>query len=262
LNKLTSFLKFIVGSKNSRSTSKHELQDFIDYVVKDDVQFYHFEELEGIRKLLLNNDNPIQIVDLGAGSTFSNSSTKQISEVAKQQLSSPYQLRVISRMIQYIEAKHCLELGASLGLSSFYIAKSTSGNCISFEGNPAFIKLIEYQKEVLGISNLELIEGNFDLTFSSYLDRQSNIDFAFIDGNHRKEATIQYYHQVKDKCSEKAILVFDDIYWSKGMTEAWEEIKKDRNCKSSIDLYFMGIVFLDQSISDKKHLKIRPKKWF
>ena len=34
-----------------------------------------------------------------------------------------------------------------------------------------------------------------------------------------------------------------NIYWSKGMTKAWEEIKKDSRVKISIDLYYFGIVF-------------------
>ncbi len=86
---------------------------------------------------------------MGAGSSYSNSSTKKISAVAKQQLSKPYQLQVISRLVQYTNAKTCLELGASLGLSSFYMAKSTKGTVTSLEGNPAFIDLINYQKNLL-----------------------------------------------------------------------------------------------------------------
>ena len=262
MNKLSSFLEFIVGSKSSSSAKSGELSKFVDFVVNDELTYPYFDVLEGTRNTLLVNHDEIEIVDLGAGSSFSNRPTKKISEVAKQQLSSAYQLRVISRIIQFTKAEHCVELGASLGLSSFYMAKSTLGNCVSFEGNPAFIQLIEDQKKNLNISNLNLIEGNFDDTFSTYVKDTQDIDFAFIDGNHRKRATIDYFEQVKASCREQAVLVFDDIYWSKGMNEAWNHIKADSMCRSSIDLYFMGIVFLDPTLKKKVHLKIRPKKWF
>ena len=262
MNKLSSFLKFIVGSKKSSRVKSCELSKFVDFVVGDELSYDHFAELEGIRQTLLVNHKEIEILDLGAGSSFSNSPMKKISEVAKQQLSSAYQLRVLSRIIRFMNAMHCVELGASLGLSSLYMAKSTSGKCISFEGNPAFIRLIEDQKKKVNVSNLELIEGNFDDTFLSYVNDAQDIDFAFIDGNHRKQATIDYFEQVKESCRNTAVLVFDDIYWSKGMSEAWDHIKADQMCRSSIDLYFMGIVFLDPTLKKKAHLKIRPKKWF
>jgi predicted O-methyltransferase YrrM len=261
LHKILSILRFIINSRQINRIKPVGVKGLVQYIVDHKLQFYHFGELEGIRHQLLQNHNDIEIVDLGAGSSYSNTSSKKISEVAKQQLSSSAQLQILSRIVMYEEAKHCLELGASLGLSSLYLAKSTKGKVISFEGNKAFVKLIDYQKKVLKISNLNIIEGNFDLTLDKYLKDCSLIDFAFIDGNHREKATIEYYYKIKEKCSQTAILVFDDIYWSKGMTNAWNTIKEDIDCKYSVDLYFMGIIFLDKSIATKEHVKIITTKW-
>lgn len=238
------------------------LKELCSYILNPTINFYHHSELEQIRASLLSNDNLIKIIDLGAGSSYSNSDHKKISVVAKEQLSNSYQLQVISRLISYTKSEHCIELGSSLGLSSLYMAKSTSGKVSSFEGNKAFIDLINYQKKLLNVKNLDLIEGNFDDTLDMYLNSNDLIDFAFIDGNHRKQATIEYYNKIKEKCTEDAILIFDDIYWSKGMMEAWEHIKSDKDSISSIDLYFMGIVFLNKNITPQQHVKIRPKKWF
>ncbi len=232
----------------------------MEYILDPTIQFYHFNELENVRASLLNNENEIEIVDLGAGSSYVNTKTKKISKVANQQLSSAYQLQVIGRLLVLLEPNHSIELGASLGLSSFYLAKSSKRKVTSFEGNPAFIKLIKYQQKLLQVDNLEIIPGNFDNTLPAYLDRCKSIDVAFIDGNHRKDATIQYFELLLSKMSHKGILIFDDIYWSQGMMQAWETIKSNDRCVVSVDLYAMGIVFIDKNLI-KENIVLKPKKW-
>ena len=47
-------------------------------------------------------------------------------------------------------------------------------------------------------------------------------------------------------------MIFDDIYWSKGMTEAWKTIIKHPSVSLSIDTFFWGIVFFNKDI-EKEH---------
>jgi hypothetical protein len=49
--------------------------------------------------------------------------------------------------------------------------------------------------------------------------------------------------------------VFDDIYWSKEMTEAWQEIKQHPKVNVTIDIFEMGLVFL-RTEQPKQHFKI------
>jgi hypothetical protein len=58
-------------------------------------------------------------------------------------------------------------------------------------------------------------------------------------------------------CSEYDILVFDDIHWSEGMEKAWEEIKKNERVTCSVDLFFIGIVFLRKEFKEKLDFTIR-----
>jgi hypothetical protein len=39
-------------------------------------------------------------------------------------------------------------------------------------------------------------------------------------------------------------MIFDDIYWSKGMKEAWAQIKAHPEVSVSIDLFGIGLVFV------------------
>ena len=51
-----------------------------------------------------------------------------------------------------------------------------------------------------------------------------------------------------------ACLVFDDIYWSKGMAKAWAEIIEEVDF--SVDLFRLGIVMLGD-FNIKEHFKFK-----
>jgi hypothetical protein len=53
-----------------------------------------------------------------------------------------------------------------------------------------------------------------------------------------------------------SVCIFDDIYWSKGMTEAWNEIKKHHQVTVTVDLFFIGLVFFRQEQA-KQDFKLR-----
>ena len=165
--------------------------------------------------------------------------------------------------MDWLQAKNIVELGTSLGLSSFYLAAAASDIKVdTFEGNPYFVQFVESQKKKYTIENVNIISGNFDTTFPSYLSDKPVIDLAFIDGNHRKEATIKYTEWTMDHLSENAVIVLDDIHWSKGMFEAWNSLKNHYRVTASIDMYTMGILFFNKDFKEKRHLEIRPKYFF
>ena len=109
----------------------------------------------------------------------------------------------------------------------------------------------------LGLGNIELVVGNFDDLLSGVLDRAGRVDLAFIDGNHRLEPTLRYFHALMERCAPGAILIFDDIHWSEEMEEAWEEIQRDPRVYMTIDLFFIGLVVMRDEFKIKQHFSIR-----
>lgn len=83
----------------------------------------------------------------------------------------------------------------------------------------------------------------FDDVLLSILQSVKEIDFAFIDGHHDKDATIEYFNVIKPFLSNDAIVVFDDISWSSGMIESWEILKKDKKFIKYDDLKKLGICY-------------------
>ena len=56
------------------------------------------------------------------------------------------------------------------------------------------------------------------------------------------------------KSNNKTILVFDDIHWSGEMEQAWRYIKESKKTTVTIDLFFIGIVFLDKKLSKEDYI--------
>ena len=104
-------------------------------------------------------------------------------------------------------------------------------------------------KYKIGFKNVELVNDTFDNFLPNHLQKVPQLDFVFFDGNHQKEATINYFNWCVEKAGNKTVFVFDDIHWSGGMTEAWEVIKKHPKVTSTIDLFFVGIVFFNKDLS-------------
>jgi len=109
----------------------------------------------------------------------------------------------------------------------------------------------------LGYQNIQLIEGNFDQSLPNYLQSVSTIGIAYVDGNHRYEPTMQYFNLLLTKSDEHSIFIFDDIHWSSEMEKAWAEIKADARVSLTIDLFYIGIVFLRKEQKEQEHFIIR-----
>ncbi|NJY64179.1 class I SAM-dependent methyltransferase [Salinimicrobium sp. CDJ15-81-2] len=83
-----------------------------------------------------------------------------------------------------------------------------------------------------------------------------NFDLLYIDGNHQKEATLTYFEKLLPTIHNNSVMIFDDIHWSKGMEEAWEEIKAHPEVRVTIDTFQWGLVFFRRE-QEKEHFVIR-----
>ncbi len=59
-----------------------------------------------------------------------------------------------------------------------------------------------------------------------------------------------------DTAQNDSVFIFDDIHWSKEMTQAWEEIKQHHKVTVTIDTFFWGFVFFRKE-QVKEHFTIR-----
>lgn len=219
---------------------------FITELLYDQTPYYKFSKLNKQRARLLNNETVLHIVDFGAGSLTSVGSNRKIRDIARSALSKPKFSELYFRIIEHYKSQNILELGTSLGLNAAYLAIGNSKSQVySFEGSSTLVDISKKLFNQLKLKNVQVIEGDFEESLPSFLkERTPTLDFIFLDGNHRKKATLQYFEWLLPYCHSNSIIVFDDIRWSREMQEAWEVIKSHERVTVTIDLFFVGIVFL------------------
>jgi predicted O-methyltransferase YrrM len=233
------------SNKNGHGVHSPFVFDFIIHVLNDRKNVSCFEDIESVRQTLKKNHDFIEVEDFGAGSAVIKSNQRKISKIANSSLKSAKYAQLLHRMVKYFRPKNIVELGTSFGITSAYLAKGNpEAHLYTFEGASSISNIAQQNFKKLGIRNIELINGDFGKTLPPFLEKNMPIDFAFIDGNHRQKPTIDYFESLLSHCNEHSILVFDDIHWSAEMESAWDFIKNNQSVSLSVDLFFVGIVFL------------------
>ena len=260
-----SILNFYWNSKTIYSAHSPFVYDFIRKILnkKVDSKKQLFDSIEIKRKGLIQSKDSIPFVEYGAGSNLgSNGSKRRVSDIAKNSLSGEWQCRIMSDLISEYKLNSILEIGTSLGVSTAYLAAGNpNAKIVTLEGNPSSASIAKNLFKELNFERIDVKVGEFGSTLQPAIEEFETIDFAFLDGNHRKQATIDYFKLLKEKASPRSMFVVDDIYWSKGMNEAWKEIMKDETVAYTIDLFRMGIVFFDHTKMEKQHFKVIPYKY-
>ena len=203
-----------------------------------------YADVEKIRKHLLIDNRMITITDLGAGSHVNNDRQKRISDIAKNALKPPKLAQLIYRLAAEMKPENIIELGTCLGITTLYLQKAAeTATVYTLEGCPETSRIAGETLQRAGVNSVKLVTGNFDDTLPGVINGLPQLDFVFVDGNHQKEATLKYFEWCLPKVHENTLLIFDDIYWSQGMKEAWAVIKAHPSVTVTIDLFWIGLVF-------------------
>jgi predicted O-methyltransferase YrrM len=251
------YIKHRFKSKTRHGVHSPFAYRLVDKVIYDFHAKPSYGKIEELRAELLKDERLINITDLGAGSHVNNSKKKQVKTLAKNALKPAKLAQLIHRLAADQGPDNIVELGTCLGLTTAYLASAApDAQVISIEGCPETAAIAEENLSDLGIKNTGILVGNFDKILPEVIALLPQLDFVFIDGNHRKDATLNYFKWCLPKLSENSIMIFDDIYWSTGMKEAWNEIKAHPEVTVTIDLFWIGLVFVRKGQA-KEDFKIR-----
>ena len=251
------FILHRITSKTRHGVHSPFVYKLIDEVIYDLKSKDEYKNIEDLRKKLILDDRIITITDLGAGSHMNNNKQKAVSQIAENALKPRRLAQLIYRLAKIMQPANIIELGTCLGITTAYLAKAVpDAHVITMEGCPETAKVAQDNFKALSLGNIHLEVGNFDDNFPKVITQFPKLDFVFIDGNHRKEATLNYFNWSLPKVHENSLLIFDDIYWSKGMKEAWEEIKNHPDVTCTVDLFWIGLVFFRKGQA-KEHFKVK-----
>lgn len=204
----------------------------------------HFERLK-------SSNEVVEGVDHGnaAGEV-----TYRIGTMAKRAAARDFESELLARLACYHELESLLELGTNLGKTAAFVAGAAPDCTVSgVEGNAGLAAFANTCFSDLELSNARCMHQTFERFFDT---NQQRFDAVFIDGDHHYDPTLKNYEQAKNVLKGEGPIVLHDIYWSTGMTKAWEKIKADDAATVTIDLFFFGLVYIRPG-QEKEHFRIR-----
>lgn len=246
------YLKFLFKSSNQHGIHSPFVYDLVTKCFYDTTPREHYKVIENYRQELLQNHTEIEVTDFGAGSRVFSSNKRKISAIAKNAGITKKRAQLLARLVSYFNVRYSLELGTSLGIAT--IAMKESSEVFTLEGCLETAKIAEQQFKKYNFDNVLLYVNEFQESLQEIL--LEAFDLIYIDGNHQKEATLLYYEQLLLTVHNDSVLIFDDIHWSKEMTEAWEIIKNRPEVTVTIDTFFWGFVFFRKE-QVKEHFIVR-----
>ena len=252
---LIAYIKFLTRTTSFNSIRNSFVKDLIQTCFKDKKKYPAYSQLAAYRQALLNNSTSIEVTDLGAKGKVAKTKTRVVSFMAKSAGSTPFRTKLWYRIISHFKPQNILELGTSMGIATHAISLGhKEADITSIEGCPNISAFTANNLKQNGVSNVRILTGDFNEHLTSL--SQNSYDLIYFDGNHQKQPTIDYFETMLASAHENTVFIFDDIYWSSGMTEAWDIIKEHPKVTVSIDTFFWGFIFF-KPVEQKEQLTIR-----
>lgn len=223
-------------------------------------------QIEQRRKQLLETDDLIEVVDYGAGNKNSIRDkedqfrgvvfNKKVSEICNAS-KPPFWAMFLFKLVKHLKPSTCVELGTCVGISAAYqtsaLELNEKGHLFTLEGATQIADVAKHTLANLKLARATVVTGPFHQTLIDVLSNNKPIDYFFNDGHHDHDAVLAYLDQSAPFLAENAVIVFDDIAWSKGMSDAWQSIQNDQRVRASVDLGVIGIAVFNTKKSANEH---------
>ncbi len=251
-----SYLRFLWHSGNQHGLHSPFVFDLVTKCFYNKKNRESYQVLSAHRDALAKDNRGISVQDFGSGSRVFKSNVRTVNAIAKNAGISVERAQLLNRLVGYFEVKEILEIGTSVGLAT--MALSVNNDKVSIttvEGCAETAAVANEYFSKFGLSNITSEVSRFDV-FIKNIPSDKKYDLIYFDGNHTKEATILYFETLLKTTHNNSVWIFDDIYWSKGMEEAWKFIKIQPEVTVTIDTFQWGFVFFRQE-QVKQHFEIR-----
>ena len=216
---------------------------------------HRVEPIERLRAKMNALKRRIRRTDYGAGTPDSKRTqqemeagvrvTQTLGDFTRASSKAPFWCLFLFKLIRATRPSVCLELGTGVGISGAYQAAALEmngqGKLTTMEGSTELSHTARANFARLELKAVEVVTGRFQDRLPGVLQDAKSIDHVFIDGHHDGRATLSYFSQIRPFLTEKAIVVFDDVAWSREMTEAWQSIAGNDQVDLALDLDSMGL---------------------
>ena len=252
---IKSRLNFLLKSSNQHGIHSPFVYDLITKCFYDKTSFSAYHNLKVLRNELIHNQDLVKIKHYSEASKVFQTNHQKISTIVKCEGSSYKKQKQLYRITNYFKPKNVLELGTSIGLGS---------TAMAFASNKSIITTVEVNENLSDIAKKVFKSyqlKNIQIDTSSFKDffkksNYENLDLVYLDGTCDKESTIENFNSLLKHSHNESVFIFNNIYWNKEMTEAWNIIKKQKEITVSIDTFYWGFLFFRKE-QPKQHFTIR-----
>lgn len=229
---LKSYFNFLLKSQNQHGLHSPFVYDLVAKCFYDKNDHEEYKLIKNYRNDLLRNKNLIEVSDFGAGSRVFKSNKRPVFSIAKNAGITLHRAKLLYRICNYLQIQNALELGTSLGIASSAIAANKKAQLTTVEGCPETAKIAKEQFKKYDLKNIQLMNAQFEtaisqlnsdpnnkqettdnrqpLTPTSELRTSNKFDLIYFDGNHQKEATLDYFQKLLPLAHNNSIFIFDD----------------------------------------------------
>jgi predicted O-methyltransferase YrrM len=251
------FLRYILFSSHRRGHGIHSpfVFNLVLKVFRNKTSSDIVCKIESIRKRLIADTGNIAITDFGIGSQVRKGNIKRVSEIARYSSVPERYGKLLARLAAEFGNKTIIEFGTAFGISTMYLASGNRSAIVyTLEGSEEVSEIAKKNFAEAGLTNITILTGSFGQTLTEIEEKRIKPGLVFIDGNHRKAPTIEYFNRMVDLSDEKSVIVIDDICHSSEMGEAWREIKKDKRVSATVDIFRMGLVFFRHGLTRNDYI--------
>jgi predicted O-methyltransferase YrrM len=161
---------------------------------------------------------------------------------------SPKVGQLLFRTANYLKSENILEIGARQGVSTAYLALSSSRSACRVVTNSGMpLKTAA----ALKLSNVFFFSGDPEKQFSIKSASPKQIDLLFV--NAVVPSSQIYFEQNLNKMAPKSVVILEAIHISAEREKEWKKMQSHPKVTASIDLFSLGLLFLDENLNKKNY---------
>jgi predicted O-methyltransferase YrrM len=200
-------------------------------VIEERCPYYHFHEIEMLRKQFLY----------------------QGYRAARREAIRPRQGELLFRLTHYFRSQNILQIGVSMGLSTLYLSSYAQGlRCLSLEKEPKNAGIARQVYEKAARTPVDLRVGDYQTTLPEALKELGRVDFVFFN-TRREPANLQLFEACLPYVHAGSLFVLEGIKANRTMRELWKTIGRHPEVSVTVDLYSLGIVFFNKKLHKRNY---------
>lgn len=247
---INSFIKHRFKSRGLRSVHSPYLYNlYYSLLHPKALDINSIEKIKSLDRKLRQDKQILLFNEVGSRSGHIKS---KVSEVYKRTTSPLKDVIRLSELASQFDGNNILEMGTAFGTTSLAMSFAAKKSKIfTLEGVPEIAAIAKENFKRLKVDNIILTEGLFYDTLPEIKKNEKDFGLVFIDGHHSYKPTIDYLEMTLPILCEKAIVVLDDIYYSREMLKCWNELQSHPAFKVKIDFFHFGILVKNNDLSEQ-----------